>query len=79
MTEPQPRAADELEPLSLSSARVALWGTIAWALALALTLVVPSLHSGARDWWPWTCVTGIVLGVLGYGHIRRGHDASDAR
>lgn len=43
-----------------------------WALALAVILAVPSLHQGDRDWWPWTCVAGLVLGALGYLYLRRG-------
>jgi hypothetical protein len=62
----------ELQPLSVSSATVTLWGLAGWALALAATLVVPSLHEGDRHWWPWTCVAAIVIGSLGYAYIRRG-------
>ena len=40
--------------------------------ALVVTLVVPALHTGARDWWPWACVTGIVLGGFAWWYVRRG-------
>jgi hypothetical protein len=33
---------------------------------------VPSMHSGDRSWWPWTCVTGIVLGAFAYWYVGRG-------
>ena len=66
-TDPQ-----ELQPLAVSSATVTLWGTIGWLLALGLTLAVPSLHEGDRQWWPWTCVAAIVLGLLGFAYVRRG-------
>ncbi|KQZ90206.1 hypothetical protein ASD62_13800 [Phycicoccus sp. Root563] len=69
---PDSPASDELQPLSLSSATVTLWGTVAWLVALVVTLVVPALHQGDRHWWPWTCVAAIVLGLLGFSYVRRG-------
>jgi hypothetical protein len=68
-----------LQPLAVSSARVALWGAVAWLVALVLTLAVPALHEGDRHWWPWTCVAGVAIGALGLAYIRRGRgNASDA-
>ena len=52
-------------------------GTAVWALALVVTLVVPSLHTGERSWWPWTCVTGMALGAFAWWYVGRG--AGDAR
>jgi hypothetical protein len=51
---------------------VVVWGIAIWCVALIVTLAVPDLHSGPRDWWPWACVAGIVLGLLGYAYVRRG-------
>jgi hypothetical protein len=62
----------ELQPLSVSSATVTLWGLGCWVVALVATLVVPSLHEGERHWWPWSCVAAIVIGSLGYAYVRRG-------
>ena len=62
----------ELQPLAVSTVRVIIGGSAAWALALLVTLVVPALHQGERDWWPWTCVAGIALGVIGFTYVRRG-------
>ena len=70
-----PRPAGEpapLEPLAWSSARIVLGGLVLWAVALVVTLVVPALHTGDRDWWPWCCVAGLALGSLGYAYMRRG-------
>ena len=48
-----------------------MWGQLAlWARG-AVVLAVPSLHEGERDWWPWTCVTGLVLGASAL-YVRRG-------
>ena len=62
----------ELQPLAVSTVRVIIGGTAGWVLALLVTLVVPALHEGDRDWWPWTCVAGIALGGIGYAYVRRG-------
>ena len=77
---PVPPPAREPQPLSVSTARVVLWGIGAWAVALVVTLAVPALHTGSRDWWPWCCAAGIVLGFLGFSYVRRGRgNAAEAR
>ena len=44
---------------------------------LAVTLVVPALHTGERSWWPWACVAGIALGAFAWWYVGRG--PSDTR
>ena len=61
-----------VEPLSVDTMRVILAGTLVWAIALVATLAVPALHSGERSWWPWACVTGLMLGTIGLIYVRRG-------
>ena len=69
---PTPRQRPEPEPLKVDTGRV-LWAGIAiWVLALVLTLVVPALHEGQRDWWPWVCVSAIVGGAVALLYVRRG-------
>ena len=69
-----------VEPLSVDTMRVILAGTLVWAIALVATLAVPALHSGERSWWPWACVTGLVLGTIGLIYVRRGRgNAAGAR
>jgi hypothetical protein len=63
-----PDTVEELQPLAVSTARVVVWGELGWVVAL----VVPSLHEGDRDWWPWVPVAGIVLGLIGFSYVRRG-------
>lgn len=59
--------------------RVVLGGLALWLVALVAILTVPALHSGDRDWWPWACVSGLVLGGLGWVYLRRGRgNAADA-
>jgi len=45
---------------------------VLWGLALVVTLLVPALHQGDRQWWPWTCVAGMAGGGLALLYIRRG-------
>ncbi|WP_426565659.1 DUF2530 domain-containing protein [Angustibacter sp. McL0619] len=82
MTNPSPAPRDdaELAPIAVDTARIVVIGTLCWAVALVVTLVVPSLHSGDRDWWPWTCVSGLLLGLLGLAYVLRGRgNAAGAR
>ncbi|WP_270886747.1 DUF2530 domain-containing protein [Pedococcus sp. 5OH_020] len=72
VTGASPGTADELQPLAVSSVTIVRWGLVAWGLALVLTLALPVLHSGQRSWWPWTCVAGLAIGLLGYAYVRRG-------
>ena len=66
-------------PVTVPSKVVIVVGTALWAVALVVTLLVPSLHTGDRSWWPWTCVTGIALGVFAWWYVGRGKgNARDA-
>ena len=64
--------ARQLELFSSSWILENFWSV--WVLALVVTLVVPSLHTGDRSWWPWTCVSGIALGAIAWWYVGRGHD-----
>jgi hypothetical protein len=68
-----------LAPLPVNTPRVVLVGTVLWALALGLSLVVPGLHSGSRSWWPWSAVAGLLLGLLGLAYLRRGRGNAAAQ
>jgi hypothetical protein len=67
-----PERVEELKPLAVSTRRIVLWGELGWVVALALILVIPSLHEGQRHWWPWVPVAGIALGLVGLSYVRRG-------
>jgi hypothetical protein len=74
-----PPPTEELRPLPVPMRRIVEIGILAWVVALVVVLVVPALHTGDRDWWPWTCVAGIVLGGIGWSYLRRGRgNARDA-
>ena len=61
-----------VDPPAVPTRLVVLVGTAFWAVALVVTLLVPALHEGERSWWPWTCVTGICLGLFAGWYVRRG-------
>ncbi len=88
MTQPQPTpspdpadvAPQSLAPARVDTAPIVVAGLVGWVVALVVTLVVPALHTGERDWWPWTCVAGIVLGLVGLLYVVRGRgNAAGAR
>ncbi len=60
------------EPITVKVETIIVIGMALWAVALVLTLVVPALHEGGRDWWPWSCLAGLVLGGIGLTYVRRG-------
>ena len=63
---------EEPQPLASDAARMLEIGMVLWGLALVVTLLVPALHQGNRQWWPWTCVAGMAGGGLALLYIRRG-------
>ena len=67
---PGPRPVPQ--PLRVDTGRVLLVGIALWLVALAVTLLVPSLHEGERSWWPWVCVAAVVGGLLALTYVRRG-------
>ncbi len=76
---PARKPGEPLEPVHVPMLKIVEAGIATWALALVVTLVVPVLHEGDRDWWPWTCVAGMGLGAIGWVYLRRGRgNAKDA-
>ncbi|MCZ3389095.1 MAG: DUF2530 domain-containing protein [Actinomycetia bacterium] len=56
----------QVEPLDVDAVRTAQVGTALWAVALVATLMARNtLADEGRTWWIWTCVAGLVLGVVG--------------
>jgi Protein of unknown function (DUF2530) len=64
------------QPVAVDTWRIILAGLACWAVALVVVLAVPDLHAGRRDWWPWACVTGLILGGLGLVYVRRGRGSA---
>lgn len=70
---------EDPEPLRSDTARILQIGMAIWGVALVVSLLVPALHQADRQWWPWTCVVGIVGGALSLLSVRRGRgNAADA-
>jgi len=63
---PPPHAAqlDETTPVAV--------GTGVWALLFVIGLFIrPDLVESGREWWIWSALAGIVLGVFGYFYLLR--------
>ena len=54
-------------PLQVETARVVIAGTVLWAIALVVLLL---LGDRVDRMWTWTCVAAIALAVLGVGVMR---------
>ena len=66
MPDDQQRTHRHVEPLDVDAVRTVQIGTVLWAVALGVTLVArDTLQDEGRTWWIWTCVAGVVLGLLG--------------
>lgn len=64
----RPRRPDP-PPLRTDDRLIAAVGTVAWAVALVVLLVV-DLPAGDR-WWLWVCAAGIATGLFGIWYIPR--------
>lgn len=74
MTEPEP---DPTEPIQVDLARVTGVGTLVWAAALVVCLVLAAL--GHLSWTPVAvCAVGALLGLVGI-RWSRGHDTMGRR
>jgi len=59
----QPR---RVAPLDVDAVRTVQVGTALWAVALVVALLARDhLDDQGREWWLWTCVAGLVLGLIG--------------
>lgn len=66
------RGVVEPRPLDVDGVGTAVVGSIAWALALIATVVYyDTLREQGRDWWLWTCLAGLGLGLIGFEYCRR--------
>jgi hypothetical protein len=61
-----------LKPLDVDGIGAILYGTIAWALAWVLCLLLwDRLAADGRSWWAWACLVGALLGLAGLVFARR--------
>lgn len=64
------------KPVDVDGVRTVLVGTVLWAVALVVCLFQrDALVAAGNEWWLWTCLAGVGLGLLGYSYARRRRDA----
>lgn len=61
-----PAKRQAVTALDVDAVRTVQIGTALWAVALIVALVFrDDLVADGRQWWVWTCVAGVILGLLG--------------
>jgi hypothetical protein len=56
-------------PLEANDQRVTAVITIAWAIALVVVLVLRPRLPADEQWWVWTCVAGLCMGLFGLWYV----------
>ena len=61
-----PEEPRQVAPLDVDAVRTVQVGTGLWAVALVVTLLMrEQLSDDGHEWWIWTCVAGLLLGLVG--------------
>lgn len=58
-------------PLEANDPRVTIVGTVAWAVALAVLLVLREQIPVSDRWWIWTCAVGVAMGLFALWYVPR--------
>ena len=58
-------------PLEANDRRVTVVGTVAWAIALAVLLVLRGQIAASDRWWIWTCAVGVAMGLFALWYVPR--------
>ena len=56
-------------PLEANDRRVTVVGTVAWAVALAVLLVLRERIPASDRWWIWTCAVGVAMGLFALWYV----------
>ena len=56
-------------PLEANDRRVTIVGTVAWAVALAVLLVLRGQIPASDRWWIWTCAVGVAMGLFALWYV----------
>ena len=56
-------------PLEANDRRVTVVGTVAWAIALMVVLVLHERIPASDRWWVWTCVAGVCMGLFALWYV----------
>jgi hypothetical protein len=59
------------EPLEINDVAVVAIGTVLWAAALAVLLVLKAAGNDIHMWWLQMCGAGVLLGLIGVRTCRR--------
>jgi uncharacterized membrane protein YbhN (UPF0104 family) len=57
------------EPIETNDTATVAVGIGLWVLALVALLIFRPAPE--HSWWIWTCVAGVVLGLMGLAYVRR--------
>ena len=58
-------------PLEANDRRVTIVGTVAWAVALAVLLVLRGQIPSSDRWWIWTAAVGVAMGLFALWYVPR--------
>ena len=58
-------------PLEANDRRVTVVGTVAWAVALVVLVVLRTQIPADSRWWVWTCVAGVCMGLFALWYVPR--------
>ena len=58
-------------PLEGNDQLITAAGTVAWAVALIVLVIMRNHIPESSHWWIWTCTVGVGLGVFGLTYIPR--------
>jgi Protein of unknown function (DUF2530) len=58
-------------PLEANDKLVTVSGTVAWAVALVVLLVLRDQIPAGQRWWIWTCATGLAMGLFALWYVPR--------
>jgi ribosomal protein L32 len=50
---------------------VTVVGTVAWAIALVVALTLRAQIPAGSQWWIWTCVAGVGMGLFALWYVPR--------
>ena len=53
------------EPLETDDVRIVAGGTVLWAVAFVVLVVLKAAGSDIHGWWLWMCASGVGLGLIG--------------
>jgi hypothetical protein len=58
-------------PLEANDRRVTIVGTVAWAVALAVLLLLRGQIPASDRWWIWTAAVGVAMGLFALWYVPR--------